>query len=289
MDVIRDQAIARLRENNVNVLSRELQATRDRFAVGEVTRTDVAQAEARRAEWIDVETAMCHLRAIKSPAEIAVMRHAYGIAQKGFDAALETIRVGATEREVMAEIESAMRRAGAEGTGIDTIVASGRNSRPILGRSTFREIQNNELVLLTIAPRYEGYHAAIGRPVLVGDAGDEIKSAVEAAVRAQEACFAEMRPGVEGRLVDAAGQRVIQEAGLSKFALYSGVHSIGVIEFEPPIFIPSSDVIMQPNMVISVDIPLFNAPWGGLRVEDGFLMTESGAERINQTPFFVTR
>jgi outer membrane protein len=49
MDVIRDQAIVRLRENNVNVLSRELQATRDRFSVGEVTRTDVAQAEARRA------------------------------------------------------------------------------------------------------------------------------------------------------------------------------------------------------------------------------------------------
>lgn len=49
MDVVRDQAIVRLRENNVNVLSRELKATEDRFAVGEVTRTDVAQAQARRA------------------------------------------------------------------------------------------------------------------------------------------------------------------------------------------------------------------------------------------------
>lgn len=49
MDVIRDKAIVRLRQNNVRVLSRELQATRDRFSVGEVTRTDVAQAEARRA------------------------------------------------------------------------------------------------------------------------------------------------------------------------------------------------------------------------------------------------
>lgn len=49
MDVVRDQAIVRLRENNVSVLSTELKATRDRFAVGEVTRTDVAQAEARRA------------------------------------------------------------------------------------------------------------------------------------------------------------------------------------------------------------------------------------------------
>jgi outer membrane protein len=48
-DVVRDQAIVRLRENNVNVLSRELRATEDRFKVGEVTRTDVAQATARRA------------------------------------------------------------------------------------------------------------------------------------------------------------------------------------------------------------------------------------------------
>lgn len=49
MDVVRDQAIVRLRENNVNVLTRELKATQDRFAVGEVTRTDVAQAQSRRA------------------------------------------------------------------------------------------------------------------------------------------------------------------------------------------------------------------------------------------------
>lgn len=49
MDVIRDQAIVRLRENNVNVLSKELKATQDRFAVGEVTKTDVAQSQARRA------------------------------------------------------------------------------------------------------------------------------------------------------------------------------------------------------------------------------------------------
>jgi outer membrane protein len=46
MNVVRDEAIARLRANNVAVLQRQLQAVRDRFNVGEVTRTDVAQAEA---------------------------------------------------------------------------------------------------------------------------------------------------------------------------------------------------------------------------------------------------
>jgi outer membrane protein len=48
-DVVRDQSIVRLRENNVTVLTRDLRATQDRFNVGEVTRTDVAQAQARRA------------------------------------------------------------------------------------------------------------------------------------------------------------------------------------------------------------------------------------------------
>ncbi len=50
MDVVRDQAVVELRENNVVVLRRQLQATRDRFEVGEVTRTDVSQAEARVAQ-----------------------------------------------------------------------------------------------------------------------------------------------------------------------------------------------------------------------------------------------
>ena len=125
--------------------------------------------------WIDVEDALCDLRAQKSPAEIAVIRTAYQIAEAGFDAAVESIRPGVTERAVAAEIEAAMRRAGAEGTGIDTIVASGPNTRPILARSTFRPIGTDDLVLLTIAPRYEGYHAAIGRVVLVGNPGAEIQ------------------------------------------------------------------------------------------------------------------
>jgi len=50
MNVIRAQETVSLRENNVRVLSQELQAARDRFEVGEVTRTDVALAESRVAE-----------------------------------------------------------------------------------------------------------------------------------------------------------------------------------------------------------------------------------------------
>ncbi|MDE0944034.1 MAG: TolC family outer membrane protein [Alphaproteobacteria bacterium] len=47
LNVLRDQATVQLTKNNETVLQRQLEATKDRFEVGEVTRTDVAQAEAR--------------------------------------------------------------------------------------------------------------------------------------------------------------------------------------------------------------------------------------------------
>src|SRR5690606_16549266 len=50
MNVIRDEATLELRVNNVQRLDRQLEATRDQFNVGEVTRTDVSQAEARLAQ-----------------------------------------------------------------------------------------------------------------------------------------------------------------------------------------------------------------------------------------------
>ena len=241
------------------------------------------------AEWLEVENAVCDLRAQKSPAELEVIRYAYQIAQAGFDAAVQAITPGVSEREVAAEIDAAMRRAGSEGTGIDTIVASGPNTRPILARSTFRCIEANDMVLLTIAPRYEGYHAAIGRLVLVGDPGTEVRRALEVAVRAQQACAAALRPGVEGREVEAIGRRIVEQGGLGQYFLYSGVHSLGVIEFEPPIFGPSSPAILKEDMIISIDIPMFNAPWGGLRVENGYRITAEGAEPLHETPYLIQK
>lgn len=73
MDVVRDQAIVRLRESNVNVLTRELRATQDRFSVGEVTRTDVAQAEARRAVSVsELDLARANLRTSRATFERVV-------------------------------------------------------------------------------------------------------------------------------------------------------------------------------------------------------------------------
>jgi len=238
------------------------------------------------SQWIDMEADLTALRAIKTPYEIAVIRQAYRIADIGLTAAVEAIRPGVTEREAAAVAEHAMRKAGAEGFGIDSIVASGPNSRPILGRTTFRAIQNNDHVLLTFAPRYEGYHGAVGRMVFVGKPTPKIERAYQTAVQAQAACAARMRAGADGSRVESAGRAIAAKTGYKKYFLYSGVHSVGVIEFEAPIFGPGTSGRLERNMVLSVDIPLFNAPWGGLRVEDGYLVKDSASEKLSQSAYY---
>jgi outer membrane protein len=104
MDVVRDQAIVRLRENNVNVLSRELKATEDRFAVGEVTRTDVAQAQARRAGSVSaLDLARANLKTSRAAYE-RVVGHAPGglIEPSGYERGIpdslpEAINIGTAE------------------------------------------------------------------------------------------------------------------------------------------------------------------------------------------------
>ena len=67
VDVVRDLAVVGLRESNVNVLTEQLRQTKDRFNVGEVTRTDVAQAEARRSDAVtQLYAAQANLKASRA-------------------------------------------------------------------------------------------------------------------------------------------------------------------------------------------------------------------------------
>lgn len=232
------------------------------------------------AELVEMDMVLGESRGVKTESELEVIRYAYKIAEAGMKAAIDAVASGVTEREIAAKAEYAMRMMGSEGTGIDTIIASGENTRPILAKTRMREIQENDIVIVTLAPRYEGYHAAIGRTILVGNPDEKIVEAVKAEARAQEACASELKAGAVGSEVEKIGRKVMEEAGYGKNFLYSGLHSVGVVEFEPPIFGPSSESVLQDNMVISIDIPLFEADGFGARTEDGFIICGDKAERL---------
>ena len=238
----------------------------------------------------EVDQMILDLRLYKTDNEIKVIEYAYYIAEKGMEAAINAIKVGKTEREIAAEAEYVMRNLGSEGMGIDTMVASGSvNSAPIIARTTFKQIEQNELVVLTIAPRYEGYHAAIARPVILGEVNPAVEEAIKAAIRAQEIAQELLVPGNNGSEVDSASRKVVAEKGLEKHFVYTGGHSIGVSEFEPPSLNASFKQPIAENMVFSVDIPIFFNDWGGFRYENGFHITADGARPLQKLDKDVIR
>jgi Xaa-Pro aminopeptidase len=243
------------------------------FGLGQALAPALAQ-DARRV--VDADAVAFSLRAIKTPAEQAVIDEAYRIARAGLLAAAGAIRPGVTERAVAAAAEAAMRREGAEGFGIDTMVASGiRNTQPIIARSTHRVIQADDLVAVTVAPRYEGYHGALGRPFLLKPSA-ELERIAAVARSAQTRCFETLAVGRLGWEAEAVARATVAEGNTGAEFPYVGIHSIGVVEFEPPIFASHSAEVVQPGMALSIDIPLYHAPWGGFRVEDGFAVEAAG-------------
>jgi Xaa-Pro dipeptidase len=226
-----------------------------------------------------------YLRASKSEAEISVLRYGFEIAEAGLMAGINALEIGVSEREVAAEIEYTMRKMGSEGSGIDTIVGFGKkNTFPILTRTTMNTLKDGDLALLTVAPRYEGYHGVIARPVSMGPAPKEVKFAIDAAIDASNASEAQLKVGAFGADISGAGLDVLRKAGLIDLCVYSGIHSIGTSEFEPPILTSVSDFVVPNNAFLSIDVPLFLAEWGGFRVETGYQVSDSGITRYSKTP-----
>ena len=89
--------------------------------------------------------------------------------------------------------------------------------------------------------------------------------------------------GAIGRDISKAGLEVLKSAGLLELCRYSGIHSIGTSEFEPPILTSVSDFVLPNNSFISIDVPLFMTDWGGFRVETGYLVSNTGVTRFSKS------
>lgn len=231
------------------------------------------------------------LREVKTEAELEVIRYAYKIAEEGMKAALKAVKIGATEREIAAEAEYVMRKMGVEGLGVPFMVASGPDhSRQVIARTTHRKIQDGDLVWITIAPRYEGYHAAIARAFVVGDISKnpEAADAIKHAQKALAATETKLIDGGSAVLADNTARKIMTDADLEEGFVYSAIHSVGVMEFEQPIVSSYSDFEFKANSVYSIDIPVFLRDWGGFRIENGYIIHKDRLEKMFDLPTDVS-
>jgi Xaa-Pro aminopeptidase len=222
------------------------------------------------------------LRAVKAPEEVNAIRSAAELAQDALSEVLPSVRVGQTEVEVGAALESSLRRRGSEWHPFPTIVASGPRSALPHARTSQRPIGIGEFLLLDFGAQVDGYCADLTRTVVVGSRADERQRTVHELVQtAQRRAIAHLRAGMPACEGDALAREVIATRGFGDAFGHSLGHGLGLEVHEAPRLAPNSDTPLPAHAVVTVEPGVYFPGWGGVRLEDDVYLGPDGAERLS--------
>lgn len=223
-----------------------------------------------------------HLRLCKDAAEIAALRENARIADLAMQALRAALRPGITERALADAARAAFRAEGA--VPEFTIVGAGANGAFPHHHTGDTAIRPGDAIVCDIGGRKDGYYSDITRMAVCGPLPEgyaQVHAVVDAAVQAALACI---RPGIAAREVDAAARRVIAEAGYGAFFTHRTGHGVGQEIHEPPYITGTSDVILRPGMVFTVEPGIYLPGRFGIRLEEVAVVTETGCEILSTLP-----
>ncbi len=242
---------------------------------------DLAEA-ADGVELVATKGRVESLRKIKDPTEVAAIREAIAMAERAFADLRAWLRPGVTEKAAADFLENALRRAGATAASFPPIVASGpRSALPHARPSQTAVIERDSPILIDWGASGRPYKSDLTRVVTAGKVTPDFARAYGIVLEAQRRAIAAVRPGVMARDVDAAARGVIEEAGHGADFLHSVGHGIGRDVHEAPTLRHVSEARLGPGMVVTVEPGIYLPGWGGIRIEDDVLVTESGCEVLS--------
>lgn len=225
------------------------------------------------------------LRMVKDADELALMRRAAEITDQAFQHVLGFIRPGVTEREVALELEFTMKRLGAQGLAFETIVASGERSSLPHGQPTDRVIRQGDLVTMDFGALYQGYCADMTRTVMVGEPSAKQREIYEIVLEAQKRGVAACRAGITGKELDEVCRSYIREKGYGENFGHGTGHGVGRFIHEgPKVNARGEQDVLQAGMVVTIEPGIYLPGWGGVRVEDMVVVTETGCEVLSKSP-----
>ena len=225
------------------------------------------------------------LRIVKDEGEVARIEAAAAIA----DAALAEVRPllapGITEKMFQLELDTAMRRLGADDVSFETIVGSGPNGARPHARPTHRVIADGDLVVLDFGALLDGYHSDMTRTVVVGDPTATQRRMLAVVTEAQAAGVAAVADGVAAVDVDRACREVIAAAGWGEAFLHGTGHGVGLDIHEDPRVAPSATATtLHAGHVVTVEPGVYLPDHGGVRIEDTLVVTATGNRPLTAAP-----
>lgn len=225
-------------------------------------------------------------RMVKSAAEIALLQQAKSMTLAVHAAAARILAPGIRASEVRRFIDQAHRAMGADGSYF-CAVQFGRSTAFPHGLPVDDVLAEDDLVLIDTGARVHGYHSDITRTYAYGRIDDEHRRIWDIEHEAQAAAFAVAEPGRPCEDADAAARAVLERHGLGPDYRLPGLphrtgHGIGLSIHEPCNLVPGDRTPMAPGMCFSNE-PMIVVPGRfGIRLEDHFHVTETGARWFTQ-------
>ena len=243
------------------------------------------RAGAPEADFPDASDALASLRLRKDEAEIDAMRKAVKVAQDALESTMPSMRIGATEKEIAAELNVRLLRHGSESElPFAPIVSAGPNSANPHASPSDRKLQAGDLLVVDWGARVDGYISDLTRTFAVGDAGPEFRKIAETVLAANAAGRAAGRPGVPCSNVDKAARHIIEQAGYGQYFTHRTGHGIGMEGHEDPYMRDDNMQMLYPGMAYTVEPGIYLPGRGGVRIEDNVVVTKDGVEVLSNSP-----
>lgn len=235
-------------------------------------------------ELVPVDGVTEKLRLKKDASEIETIRKAVAIGDEAFNHILKFIEPGQREEDIALELEFAMRKAGAQGRSFDIIVASGPRSSLPHGVASDRVVQDGEFIEMDFGCVYRGYCSDMTRTVVLGEPDEKQREIYEIVLEAQLAALDAARPGITGTELDAVARKIIADRGYGENFGHGLGHGVGRVIHEGPRVSLQGDQILEPGMVVTIEPGIYIPGWGGVRIEDMVVITETGREVLTGSP-----
>jgi Xaa-Pro aminopeptidase len=223
------------------------------------------------------------LRAIKNPAEIALLRAAVTLAETGIEAVRDAIAPGIWRSDLTAVWQQTVR-AGGKGlplTGDWDYISVGAD--PWGGDAA---AQRGDLVKVDVGCIMQGYTSDSGRTFVIGPP-TRLQADLHAALSAGfEAGLALLHPGTPLSEVHRATKAAIRARGLAGYSRGHFGHSLGTGpgSEEWPFISAQTDAVIEAGMVLAFECPLYVTGVGGLMIEDQVEITANGPVPMNRLP-----
>jgi Xaa-Pro aminopeptidase len=262
--------------------------------VGEPTTYTHEWFHAFGTDVVDATPLLNAARTIKTEQEIERMRLANEIAARAMEHVRERLRPGMKESEAGALWNGFVH---GQGTGFEgrvelahgfSLVWSGPGIRTFTATGD-RPVQEHEPTLFEIWVCADGYWCDHTKNLCPGELTPEYERLLDRLLGVYEAAIAHCRPGASLAELDRLIREGISGAGYPGQPSHPVAHGVGARAHEPPYAHQAGGGTIEESMVLAIEPGAYWEGGGGLRLEDNFLITADGAEKLSPFPDGIVR